>query len=151
MPGLGSILKKWALVGGGGMAALAGGVAVGGALPPPQNVNPDTVLSYYMGARYAAQGGAAGGAVGGFAGAFYGSRTGMGAKGTLLSSLIGAGIGGIIGAATAPDVGAGAMVANTMGMTDQAMSAGTYSALGKMAALRADIARLHRPIRGMGY
>jgi len=152
MPNWGSALRKFGLIGGGIMAASAGGFAIAGSLPPPQNVNPDTVLSYYMGARYGIESGAAGAAVGGLAGVLYGlnSRS-LGVKGTILSGLLGAGIGGILGAAVAPNVGAGAMVANTMGMTDQMMSGGTYSAVNKIAALNASIARLHRPIRGMGY
>jgi hypothetical protein len=148
MPDWGSLLKKTGLVGGGLLATAAGGLAIAGSLPPPQTVNPDTVLSYYMGAKYGGYGGIGGGLIG----SLTASRLGLGAKGTILGGLLGAGVGSILGASTVmSEMQAGAMIANTRGMTEQTMSAGTYSALEQMSALRADIARLHRPIRGMGY
>jgi hypothetical protein len=150
MPNLGSSLRKWGLVGAGGVGVSFGVLGAGAMLPPPENVNPDRILSYYYGAsRFGMPGGLVGGAAGAYLGVRFG---GLGVKGSILTGLLGAGVGSIVGtAAGVSQFSGGAMTSGARGMMEQSVSAGTYATLSQMDALRANIARLHRPIRGMGY
>lgn len=143
----------WGMVGTAGYVGVTSAVAAGAALPQPEGVNPDTIMSYYMGAKYY---GAPGAGLGMGLGGYIGSRLGGTARGKILGALLGGGMGAITGGLIGTSAGAGAaaqgaMVGNRPGMTEQFLSAGTMASLSQIAALNANIARLHRPIRGMGY